>query len=158
MIPENFIYFSLVLNTISETNLRIFLSNNEDIQDIIQKRGLVNVNFIHNLHCTLFHKNHKFSNEKIKEEFYKTFKKNFEQEKGKLYSIRVVGWGYNNHTLALLIEKNSIDLPRLENHIYHITVCTFENGKPYESNYILNWRIFKNPFEVDCILVENTLK
>lgn len=160
MIPENFIYFSLVLNTISETNLRIFLSKNQEIQDIIQRRGLSNTNFIHNLHCTLFYKNSCLYNQSvfIAEEIYKKIKEEFEKEVSKIYKIKIIGWGWNNKALALLVDEKSIEFPRLMNHKYHITVCTFNGGRPVESNNISVWDMFDKPIEVDCVLIENTLK
>lgn len=160
MIPENFIYFSLILNTISETNLRIFLSKNQEIQDIIQRRGLSNTNFIHNLHCTLFYRNSCLYNQSVltAEEIYNKIEEEFEKEVDKIYKIKIIGWGWNNRALALLVDEKSINLPRLINHKYHITVYTFNNAKPVESNNIKSWNLFEDFIEIDCILSKTISK
>lgn len=156
MIPENFIYFSLVLTESSVNKLSDFISKNYTIQEIIKKKEVTG-KFLH--HCTIFHKNDKHpSNEELKEIFYNKIKEEFEKEVGKIYKIKIIGWGWNNRALALLVDEKSIDLPRLINHKYHITVCTFNGGRPIESNNISVWDMFDEPIEVNCILVENTLK
>lgn len=156
MIPVDFNYFSLVLTESSVNKLSDFVSKNFTIQEVI-KRKEVTGTFLH--HCTIFHKDDKHpSSEEFKEMFYNKIKKYFEEEIDKIYKIKIIGWGWNNRALALLIDEKSIDLPRLINHKYHITVCTFNGGRPVESNNISVWDMFDEPIEVNCILVENTLK
>lgn len=156
MIPENFIYFSLNLTQNSIERLENYILQNKIIQEIIQRKQITG-KFLH--HCTIFHKkdNHP-SSEEFKEIFYNKIKKEFEKEVGKIYKIKVIGWGWNNRALALLVGEESIDLPRLINHKYHITVYTFNGGRPVESNNILVWDMFDKPIEVDCTLVENISK
>lgn len=156
MIPENFIYFSLNLTRNSIERLENCILQNKIIQEIIQKKQVTR-KFLH--HCTVFHKNdNNPSSEEFKEIFYNKIKEEFEKEVGKIYKIKVIGWGWNNRALALLVDEESIDLPRLINHKYHITVCTFNGGRPVESNNISVWDIFDKPIKVDCILVENISK
>lgn len=156
MIPENFIYFSLNLTDSSINKLSDFISKYYIIQEVIKGKEVTG-NFLH--HCTIFHKNDKYpSNEELKEIFYNKIKEEFEKEVDKIYKIKIIGWGYNNKALALLVNEKSIELPRLISHKYHITVCTFNGNKPVESNYISVWDIFDEPIEVDCVLFENILK
>jgi hypothetical protein len=57
-----------------------------------------------------------------------------------------------------LVDEKNIELPRLINHKYHITVCTFNGGRPVESNNISVWDMFETPIEVNCFLTEITIK
>lgn len=155
MIPEDFIYFSLVLTQSSVERLENVILQDKIMQDIIQKKE-VTKKYLH--HCTVFHKEDKYPmNEQIRELLYNSIKKAFEEEVGKIWKIKVIGWGWNNKALALLVDKNSLELPICNGHKYHITVCTFDNGKPFESNNIAGWTLFK-PIEVDCTLTETTIK
>lgn len=157
MIPENFIYFSLNLTQNSIERLENYILQNKTIQGIIQKREKTIKKYLH--HCTLLHKEGNYpSSVQLKTYLYLALKEIFEKEIGKIWKIKVIGWGWNNKALALLVDKNILDLPRCEGHKYHITVCTFNGGRPVESNNISVWDMFKTPIEVDCILVENTLK
>lgn len=157
MIPEDFIYFSLNLTDSSINKLSDFISKHYTIQEVIKRREVTG-NFLH--HCTLFYKNSCLYNQSVltAEEIYNKIKEEFEKEVGKIYKIKIIGWGWNNRALALLVDGKSIDLPRLMNHKYHITVCTFNGGRPVESNNISVWDMFDEPIEVNCILVKNTLK
>lgn len=157
MIPEDFIYFSLNLTDSSINKLSDFISKHYTIQEVI-KRKEVTGNFLH--HCTLFYKNSCIYNQSVftAEEIYNTIENEFEKDKNKIYNIRIIGWGWNNRALALLVDKRSIKLPKFINHNYHITICTFNNAKPFESNSISVWDIFSEPIEVECILTKNSIK
>lgn len=152
MIPENFIYFSLNLTQNSIEKLKRMLFKNQTIQAII-KTNRVTGEYLH--HCTLFHKNQEGLENK---NFYYELLKYIKDEINSIYKIKIIGWGWNNKALALLVDKESINLPRLINHKYHITVCTFNGGRPVESNNISVWDMFKTPIEVNCILTETIIK
>ena len=158
MIPENFIYFSLVLTQDSVERLENVILQNKTIQGIIQRKQVTG-KFLH--HCTLFYKNSCLYNQSVltAEEIYNKIKEEFEREVGKIYKIKIIGWGWNNRALALLVGEKSIEqFPRLINYKYHITVCTFNGGRPVESNNISVWDMFETPIEVNCILTETILK
>jgi len=112
MIPENFIYFSLNLTESSVNKLSDFISKHYTIQEVIKRREVTG-NFLH--HCTLFYKNSCLYNQSVltAEEIYNKIKEEFEKEVGKIYKIKIIGWGWNNRALALLIDEKSIDIPRL---------------------------------------------
>lgn len=160
MIPVDFNYFSLVLTESSVNKLSDFISKNFTIQEVI-KRKEVTGTFLH--HCTLFHKNDKYPDtELMREDLYAFLKNEFETKIGEIYKLKIIGWGWNNRALALFVEKEDLDIyftKRLPfNRVPHITVCTFDGAKPVESNNIKGLNLFSKPIEVNCILVENTLK
>lgn len=157
MIPENFIYFSFNLTDSSYKKLEDIIFSNKIIQEILSKKKIIK-KYLH--HCTLFYKNSCLYNQSIlsAEDIYNCIEDKFENEIGKVYKIKIVGWGWSNKALALLVDEKSIEVPILENHKYHITVYTFDNAKPVESNNIKNWHLFEDSIEIDCILSKTILK
>lgn len=111
MIPEDFIYFSLVLTQGSIERLENVILQNKTIQGIIQRKQVTG-KFLH--HCTLLHKEGSYpSSIQLKTYLYLALKEIFEKEIGKFWKIKVIGWGWNNKALALLVDKNSLDLPKV---------------------------------------------
>lgn len=67
------------------------------------------------------------------------------ENEGKYFPIEIVSVGYSDKALAVGIKTDCKSL----NKIKHVTLCTFGNGKPVESNNITNWK----PLSVDEVLL-----
>lgn len=61
------------------------------------------------------------------------------------FPIEIISIGYSDKALAVGVKT----VCPSANKIKHITLCTFGNGKPVDSNYITNWR----PFNTEQVLV-----
>lgn len=135
---SNLIYFGLKLNEYSQLMRRIH-SDKLLFPDLSKKE---NCKWYLD-HLTLFHCNS--FNEKGKEQenecICNALQKEFDEQKGRLYIIKIVGYGISDKAFALKCEVVR-PIP-IKNKIPHITVCTFNGGKPFESNNIKNWYQFK---------------
>lgn len=70
------------------------------------------------------------------------------KNEGKEFTLTVVALGRSNKSCAVQIEYN--DIP-CSNSIRHITVSVAPNGKPVDSNNIIDWTHIK-PFKLNSII------
>lgn len=94
-------------------------------------------------HCTLLHKS-QISHEKAKEviDLYNKYK-------GNVVHIELTHIGWNDKAMAFKIRTSWLSCA---NETPHITICTFGNGKPVDSNTIEKW------IEIKPIMVQTTLE
>ena len=78
------------------------------------------------------------------EQLYQSYKERF----GEKVNITITGIGMSNDALAVKVNFQGQTM----NNIPHITIATPLNGKPVNSNFITNWKTFKQPFIVTGIL------
>lgn len=129
----NWTYYALVLTDKSRNKLMSYIQNS-DYNYLFEKVSKV---YLH--HCTLLHKS---QNNKDVEEFCNWC------VNAKFYG-RVTHIGYSNKAFAFKVEIPGIPCA---NKTPHITIGTYEDGKPVDSNYITNWK------EINVISVETILK
>lgn len=90
-------------------------------------------------HCTLLHKSQE-----------KDSIKNFcELCLGANFIVRVTGIGISNKALAFKVEIPGVPCA---NKIPHITICTFNGGKPVDSNNITKWYDLDEPIKIETTL------
>lgn len=158
MIPNDFLYFSLNLTLDAQLKLNEYLMKNEEIKNILMFNKNEKLNkYLH--HCTLFHKYNKTPiSEELRNYLYNKINEEWEKGLKENYKIKVIGYGYteDKKAVAFKIDEESIKFPKVLNHIYHITIFTFGDTKPYESNKIKNWIEIENPIEIECFLMKNT--
>ena len=123
---KNFEYFGLFIddNTFKQETINFF--NNILLKD---KRQIKNFYFDH---CTLLHK----SQLKDNEELYYYLENNL----GKQVMIQLVAIGENDKVLAYKVALPNNFCVNCANKIPHITVLTFKNEKPVDSNGITEWK------------------
>ena len=127
---RKFQYIGLFLTEDSQNNLK------EKFSDIIPLEAKM---YLH--HCTLLHvSNMKHPNaDKVIETFIKALKSSNTTE-----TIQIIEVGSSERAMAF---KCVLNTPCCNN-IPHITICTFNGGKPVESNYIKNWLPLDKPIKV----------
>lgn len=144
-IPDNFVYFSLSLINADREKL-IKVAN-----DIVPKQ-MTKATKIYVDHITLLHKNDKRSNV-IKFRMYELLNCIFENHIGETYEAKVTHIGFNDKAIALKVELPD-GFPQFVFKTYHITIATFGNYKPVESNTIINWYKLDNPIIITTILTK----
>ena len=142
-IPDNFIYFGLFLtNTSRETLIKVA---NEMAPKQMAKATKIYVD-----HITLLHKNDSRAN-LIKFTMYELLNYIFENHIGETYEVKVTHIGFNQRAIAFKVELPD-GFPQFMFKTYHITIATFGNNKPVESNTIINWHKLYAPIIIITIL------
>lgn len=75
----------------------------------------------------------------------------FEDRLGERYSIIIDGIGASDKSLAFRVAGDSM-CTVCANKIPHITICTFNGGKPVDSNNITEWK------DIEPIIIETKLE
>lgn len=133
---EQFNYYGLFLDQMEKERVLKHIFSN--YYEIIKRR---NSDFITMYldHCTLLHNSQ--CNEKVK-----SFCDIHKNEK---FNITITDIGFSNKAIALKIDLDSIPCA---NKTPHITIATFEEGKPVDSNNIKYWT------PIEPITITTTLK
>jgi hypothetical protein len=66
------------------------------------------------------------------------------KNEGMSYMLKVIAIGHSDKAIAALVEDNEIPC---SNKLRHITISVAPDGKPVDSNGIINWHYIK-PFQV----------
>lgn len=121
---NNFHYFGLFLDTDTKNRLMDILTDNIDYNIAL---GVADRIFID--HCTLLHVSQLHGNSEI----YNYLKGYV----GKEFQIVINGVGISDKAMAFRVDKKGVVCV---NDIPHITIATFREGKPVDSNEITNWK------------------
>ena len=138
---KNFEYYGLFLTEESKTKLKAWLWENDyDFNNDLIKGTLPENWYLD--HCTLLHRSqltwdnsnlHDFLIDKLHEDF----------------KIKVIGIGTSDKAMAFKV--NIFPLVSV-NKTPHITICTFNGGKPVDSNNINEWK------DIETIIIETKLE
>lgn len=133
----NFQYFGLFLDEETKKGLLdVFLTYLEEGNSI----GYL-MNKIHLDHCTLLHVSQLHGNSEIY---------NYLNDRiGEKYEIVINGIGISDKAVAFRVAEYSVVCV---NEIPHITIATFNSGKPVDSNNIKEWK------GIEPIIIKTTLK
>ena len=121
---KNFEYIGLFLTEESKAELKTWLVDSDYQPEILKSEK----EYLD--HCTLLHRSqltwdngdlHDFPIDRLHEDF----------------EIRIIGIGISDKAMAFKV--NIFPLVSV-NKIPHITVCTFNDGKPVDSNMITGWK------------------
>lgn len=132
----NFQYFGLFLDEETKKGLLdVFLTYLEDnsIKCLLDKSYID--------HCTLLHVSQLHDNQ--------VFYDYLNTRVGEKFSIVINGIGISNKAAAFKVADYSVVCA---NKIPHITVATFNGGKPVDSNNITEWK------DIEPIIIKTTLK
>lgn len=144
-IPDNFVYFSLTL--IDKDIERLMKVANNVAPKQMAKATKIYIN-----HVTLLHKNDRRV-DSIKLQMYCLLNYIFEHFIGEIYNVTVTHIGFNQKAMAFKVELPD-GFPTFLHKTYHITIATFGNNKPVESNNIINWHKLFEPIIVTTILTK----
>lgn len=121
---NNFHYFGLFLDTDTKNRLMDILTDNIDYNIALNVADRIFID-----HCTLLHVSQLHGNSEI----YNYLKGYVGEE----FQIVINGVGISSKAMAFRVDKKSVVCV---NDIPHITIATFREGKPVDSNEITNWK------------------
>lgn len=123
---SNFHYFGLFLDTYTKNRLMDILTDNIDYNIALNVADKIFID-----HCTLLHVSQLDDNSEI----YNYLNNKVEEK----FQIVIDGIGISNKAMAFRVASYNVVCA---NTIPHITIATFNGGKPVESNNITNWKYF----------------
>lgn len=123
---NNFHYFGLFLDTDTKNRLMDILTDNIDYNIALNVADKIFID-----HCTLLHASQLHGNSEIY-----NYLKGYVGEK---FQIVINGVGISDKAMAFRVDEKSVVCV---NDIPHITIATFREGKPVDSNEITNWEAF----------------
>ena len=133
---NNFNYYGLFFNIDVRDKIIDFVVNAMPGLDTTKAK-------LHCNHCTLLYKTQYWNNRDL----YNTL--NVLCHDSNEYFITIDGIGWNDKALALRVK----DVKNIcANNTPHITILTFDNGKPFDSNKITKWVDIKEPFVIKTYL------
>lgn len=136
---KDFEYYGLFLTDEGMTKLLLeWLAIN--CPDVMGKNWFYTTMYLD--HCTLLHKSQKD---------YYTEREILESNLGKMCAITIDAVGYTDKAMAFRVNKELLGVP-CANNTPHITICTFKDGKPVDSNSITEWK------DIEPIIVETKLE
>ena len=144
-IPDDFVYFGLFLTDESKEKLM------KVANDLFHNEMTIATN-IYLDHITLLHKNDVHV-EMIKLRMYDLLNHIFENHIGMTYEVKVISYGFNNRAFAFGVELPGC-FPVFIFKKYHITIGTFSNAKPFESNKITRWHKLTEPITITTALTK----
>lgn len=149
---KKWIYYGLFLDTVSRYKLQLFLENSK-WSYLYKELSKVILN-----HCTLLHKN-QYDKESFTDNLIKTRLDMYLEDNNISVRLLVTHIGISDKTMAFRVslnKKSHTDLPSIytlcANDIPHITIGTFNNGKPVDSNNITEWYNLDEPVEIETTL------
>lgn len=133
---KDFEYYGLFLTEESKAELKTWLINsNYQLEILNSEREYLD-------HCTLLHKSQLVWDNSNLHDFLLHIV-------GEEFRIRVNGIGISDKALAFRVEIFPL---KSANITPHITICTFNGGKPVDSNNITEWK------DIKPIIVETKLE
>lgn len=134
---DNFHYFGLFLDTNTKNKLMNILTDNIDYNIALNVADKIFID-----HCTLLHVSQLHGNSEVFNDLNNRLGENIQ--------IKIKGIGISDKAMAF-----KVTLPRNVysiNKTPHITICTFNSGKPVESNNITKWFLLEEPIQVKTTL------
>lgn len=133
---KSFEYYGLFLTEESKAELKTWLINsNYQLEILNSEREYLD-------HCTLLHKSQLVWDNSNLHDFLLHIV-------GEEFRIRVNGIGISDKALAFRVEIFPL---KSANITPHITICTFNGGKPVDSNNITEWK------DIEPIIIETKLE
>lgn len=134
---DNFHYFGLFLDTNTKNKLMNILTDNIDYNIALNVADKIFID-----HCTLLHVSQLHGYSEVFNDLNNRLEENIQ--------IKIEGIGISDKAMAF-----KVTLPRNVysiNKTPHITICTFNGGKPVESNNITKWFLLEEPIQVKTTL------
>ena len=134
---DNFHYFGLFLGANTKNKLMNILTDNIDYNIALNVADKIFID-----HCTLLHVSQLHSNSEVFNDLNNRLGENIQ--------IKIEGIGISDKTMAFkaTLPRNVYSINRTP----HITICTFNGGKPVESNNITKWFLLEEPIQIKTTL------
>lgn len=134
---DNFHYFGLFLDTNTKNKLMNILTDNIDYNIALNVADKIFID-----HCTLLHVSQLHGNSEVFNDLNNRLGENIQ--------IKIEGIGISDKAMAfrVILPENIYSI----NKTPHITICTFNGGKPVESNNITKWFLLEEPIQVKTTL------
>lgn len=132
---KDYQYYGLFLSTVVKNKLMNTLVSNPSYDTLLNKAERTFID-----HCTLMHISQR-------EEQLETILNNSLNE---TFCIAITGVGISDKAIAFRVKKCGI-VALCKNKTPHITIATFNGGKPVDSNKITNWEYIE-PIIIDVKL------
>lgn len=134
---DNFHYFGLFLDANTKNKLMNILTDNIDYNIALNVADKIFID-----HCTLLHVSQLHGNSEVFNDLNNRLGENIQ--------IKIEGIGISDKAMAfrVILPKNIYSI----NKNPHITICTFNGGKPVESNNITKWFLLEEPIQVKTTL------
>lgn len=126
----NWQYYGLFLDKDTRNRLLEFVNNDEGTKEAMKIANKVYLD-----HCTLLHKSQDNKN-------IETFCECCEDAE---FVINITEIGISRKAMAFKVEIPAVPCT---NKIPHITIATFDNGKPVDSNNIKSWFPLEKPIKI----------
>lgn len=141
---KTFEYYGLFLTEYGKTKLKVWLwGNGYDFNNDIIKGALPENWYLD--HCTLLHKSQVLTHPQLAD----TLKVATEYCNNAKGTLEINGIGVSDKAMAF---RCNLSEELCANKIPHVTICTFNGGKPVDSNMITEWK------DIESIKVEAKLK
>lgn len=127
---KNFEYYGLFLTEESKAKLKAWLINSNYQSEILKSEK----EYLD--HCTMLHKSQRVEDTYLIEEDLKFML----TVQVKNMRLEIDGIGVSDKALAF---RCNLSEELCANKVPHITICTFNGGKPVDSNYITEWKDIK---------------
>lgn len=127
-ISNNYIYVGLFLTDRSKEKVKEVINSMPKYKELFNNANKVFID-----HCTLLHKNQEKDNKQVFENLSKLY-----LSKDGIYKIAMVATHIGFIDGKVMAIKVKHCMPSV-NKTPHITICTFGDGKPFDSNKIAEW-------------------
>ena len=138
---ENFEYYGIFISKRTKERLKDFLNESWSYRTALSHAEKM---YIH--HCTVLHRTAAYK---------KDILDYCESCLGIELAGRITAVGYNDQAMAFKVEFPGVPM---SNKTPHITIATFDGGKPVDSNKIETWIELVNPIEITGRLGAFTFK
>lgn len=132
---KDYQYYGLFLNTSVKDKLMNILVSNSSYNTLLKTANKIFID-----HCTLMHISQR-------EEQLETI---LDNNLGEQFCVAITGVGISDKAIAFRVKKCGI-VALCKNVTPHITIATFNGGKPVDSNKITNWQYIE-PIIIDVRL------
>lgn len=153
-ISKDYIYVGLFLTERSKEKIKGLISSLPKYNEL-----LGNANKLLIEHCTLLHRNQEKDNKHILERLSKLeLSKPLDEYESKSAMVATHIGFLDGKAMAIKVVL-SRNIPCV-NKTPHITICTFGDGKPFDSNKITNWEKLPHPLYIQGYLrvIEKSIK
>lgn len=134
---KDYIYYGLFLSETCKLQIERQIERMDGYNKLFETRGKLYLD-----HCTLLHCSQENKFPEIKKEIVELESRGFERYSAVMMKVTHIGYLANK---VMAIKVDPFDFP-CANENPHITVCTFGDGKPVDSNKIEVWDEFTEPF------------
>lgn len=152
-ISKNYIYIGLFLTDKSKEKVKDAINSIPKYKELFGNANKVLIE-----HCTLLHRNQEKDNKHIFECLSKLeLSKPLDGESKSAMVATHIGFIEGKAMAIKVVLSRNIPC---SNKTPHITICTFGDGKPFESNKITNWEKLSHPLYIQGYLrvVEKSIR